>query len=518
VDTLDVAAESEIEDEAAAAALGAAAIMHREPTDMTHAKAIVGWLRTGPRRLRDAYGADLADLFAEVPERWPRDVLRLLDEVGSDGLLPGKAADVRIALLLKDIEEAIAGGAVTAERPAALPSEEWGSGRDREVRDQLLDAIGRAAGSGPIVEALLRVAHRYDADIDRGALGAAGRELARYIADNPGLMRPDQWPSKAEVDRLLMDELCGRVRRGGAQPALVGDDWRHWLMGRGDTPAELAAAAIGAAVRHDDDREALVTRELSGAAGDPQRYAESAGTLFSQCKPTLREIDEVLVRAPKGTPPIRNVFDGLAQTVGGKGPVTAEEIRLCLYAVDRGLYPPSRTLEVTLGRATDLSAVMTRLQREHAGNAKHVKAVAAELSTVPVRLIRPYAGEVIDAVLGLPVFLSSDEVFGADRDLRAQYARRLTEVLRSQTRPTLAVAAFWLVRGHFSEDRHSSAPLRRALDEWLVRAPEKKIAAVGDILGEQLSKKWAEAWTEHVESASGRRRRYKIVHPFGGRS
>jgi hypothetical protein len=518
VDALDVAAESDIKDAGAAAALGLAAILHREPVEHDHAKAIVGWLREGPQRLRDAYGTDLADIFVNVPERWPRDVLRLLDRVGSDGLLlPGEAADVRMALVFKDIDGARRGGAVTAERPAALPAGEWGQDQAEQVRRALIEVIREPGAGGPVIEALLRVARCYSADITRVALGDAGRELARYVADHPGLMRPEQWPDGVEIDELLIAELAARVRRGRDQPALVGDDWRHWLERRGDLPRELEVAALGALVRHRDDRKGLVKRTLRKAAADPGFYAEQVEALFSQSPPTPEEIHQVLTEAPDGTPAIRHVFDRLTTTVAGQGPVLDREIGLCSELVEKGLLEVPRPLEVVLSKARRLYDITGRLKRGVA-DPDQVRALTKELVATPSRLIAAYQPRVIDALAAVPHFARAEAFFGDNFELLDPYLRRLAGIVKAEELPAPAVAVFWLTRDFLHKDSRQPA-LDKILDQWVLRAPDKQIAAAGELIKEFFAgKDWIKAWAEYVDSLSGRRRRYRLAHPFGGRS
>jgi hypothetical protein len=517
VDALDVAAESGIEDDAAAAALGMAAILHREPAQTEHAKAIVGWLRRGPRRLRDAYGADLADIFAGMPERWPRDVLRLLDQVGSDGLLlAGEAAEVRMALVIKDIEEARNGGTVSAERPAALPAAEWGPDRDEQVRAELVEAIQAPGTSGPVVEALLRVGRRYSADITRAELGAAGRTLAACLADEPGLMRPDQWPPGVGVEALLIDELAARVRRRGPEPAHVGDNWRRWLSQRRDLPRELAVATLGALVRHGDDRKHLVSTTLDQAATDPSFFAEQAEALFSQCTAMPAEIYQILTKAPPGTPQIQQVFDGLAKTVSGHGPVLSAQIELCSDLVRKGLLAPSSMLEVQLGKARRLHQVTGELKKLP-DDQETIRALVQDLVATPPRLVAAYDSRVVEALCAVPYFGRAEAFFEAVPGLLESYLARLAETVRIEERPVPAVAAFWVSRGLLSQDKRRG-PLEKALDSWLLRVPDKEIAAAGELIGQFLTKEWDKVWNEHVESLSGKRRRHKLFKPFGGRS
>jgi hypothetical protein len=536
VDALDVAGESNLvkagesnlvkagetdrreADEEAAAALGLAAILHQEPPEQ-HAEAIVGWLRHGPERLRDAYAADLADLFAEVPERWSRRVLRLLDEVGCDGLLPGKAAEVRIALLLKDIEEAIAGGEVSAERPPPLPPGEWGEERDEQVCELLREALETPGRPGSTVEALLRLAQRYGAALHPAELGPPARELVRYLADHPPLMRASNWPNGTEVEDMLIEELKAQAGRGPAEPAFVGDRWGIWLLRRRNLlPPELLSVTLGTALRHSDDRAGLLRKELGAVRDDPGTYALRATQLFSQSPPTPEEIRLILDTAPDGTPPLNPILRGFADRIAGKGPVTVAQLALCRDLVRRGLLEPSRILETTLSRDEMVSETLDQLRG--VPRQERVEALLRDLTLAESRLIEPRLTDVAAALVALPVFVPLDKLLGRNPGLVLPYLRGLVAAMRKQARPALAAAAIYqqhriLIK---PEDDERAAAIGEALDHWLLWAPEKRVTEAGDQLAAVGGKIWATLWAERVESLAGRRKRYRVRHPLKGRS
>ncbi|MBW6436454.1 hypothetical protein KZ829_22185 [Actinoplanes hulinensis] len=514
VDALDVAGESGIDDGAAAAALGLAAILHAEPPP-EHAEAVVGWLRRGPPRLRDAYGADLTDLFAEMPERWSREVLRLLDEVGSDGLLPGKAAEVRIALLIKDIEEAVTGGPVTSEPPAPLPAGEWGPDRDDQALALLLEALRAPGRSGHAIEALLRVAHRYRADVHPAGLGDASAELARHLSRDPRLLRPAEWPHAAETEDLVIAALRGRAARGGAEPALIGDVWGDWLLRRRPRlPRELRAAALGAAIRDGADRSGLLRDELSAVLQDPDRYARRVTDLFSQTPARPDEMQLIAENAPPGTPPLDRVFRPVTEPVAGQGPVTTRQLKLCHDLRHRGLIRPDRALEVTLAADEILAGAVARLLGDPPDD--RVTGLLTDIADAPPRLVRARTPRILAALLDLPVFRTGDKVFDRHPDLLDPYLNELAATLRTSTRAALAVMAFQLEGNRLRDDRTRKTALGKALDHWLTWVPDRHLAQAAHQVADVLGRKWAEAWDDRVDRLAGRRKRYRITHPFGG--
>ncbi|GAA1635883.1 GTPase-associated protein 1-related protein [Actinoplanes couchii] len=516
VDALDVAAESGIADEAAAAALGTAAILHREPP-ARYAETVVAWLRSGPPLLRDAYGADITDLFADMPERWPRGVLRRLDEAGGDGLLPGKAADVRIALLLKDVEEALTGGRVTAERPGPLPAGEWDPGRDQQVLDLLTEALQAAGRSGAQIEALLRLARRYGAPIHPAGLGEATGALVRYLADDPSRLRRQDWPHGDEIEPLLLAELQGRVLRGGTAPERVGTEWGRWLTARrADLTAELEAAVLGAAVRTaGTSREALIRAELTPLAGDPPAYARRVTALFSQSTPRHDEMLLILEHAPESTPPIDGVFTTVTGRATADAPVSATDLQLSRRLAAQGLIPPDPALDAVLARDAVVTDTLARMRRDPADDL--IPGLLEALAGSPPRLVSARLAAVAAALLDLPRFDTAvTSVLEQHPALLDPLLDRLTGALRTETRPELAALGYYLFFGPLRASSNYFEPLATAVDHWLVRVPDRAVEQAGRQLA-TAGRRWTGRWDERVEALAGRRTRYRLTHPFGGR-
>jgi hypothetical protein len=90
--------------------------------------------------------------------------------------------------------------------------------------------------------------------------------------------------------------------------------------------------------------------------------------------------------------------------------------------------------------------------------------------------------------------------------------------LRDEDRPALAAAAYVLHNATFRDDKKRRDPIRKALDHWLLWAPEKRVDAAAEQISAVAGKAWAKSWADHVEALAGRRKRYRMTHPFGGRS
>jgi hypothetical protein len=517
VDALDVAAESTLaaddeDKQSLAMALGTAAIMHRTP-ETGFAEDIVDWLRTGPEQLRDAYALEVAALFADLPERWTRDVLVRLDAVGCDGLLPGKAADVRTALVISEIAAARDRCRVFDEPLGELPPGEWSDEHTDHAfglfREQL------TAGVEPdTFEALLRVAQRFSVRVHPDDLGADGVAFIRHWADNPGRYKP-AWPEFPALIERLTDELTRRVRQSKQRAAEVGDGWREWLLPRLDTlGADLGAAVLGAAVRHGDDRWNLIDQQLQASRRDPAWFAETAAALWSQSQPTTAEVGLVAGLAPDGITLPGAVHQQLVADVIGTGPLRPDQLNLCRVLATRGLMPFGRVLEVLLAKDAALVAALDAVKAEKP-SAEQVAALVDQVGRAPARLVAMRAAQISAALLRVGEAREVVHLLREHPELIDAYLSRLGDRLRAGEGIRGAVAACFLAASVLAKDSARRQQIEEAWDEWLIRAPERHVDRAGKKVGES-GKEWQEYWKGRVESVSSRRRRYRLAHPFGG--
>lgn len=522
VDALDVAAESGVAasgqpgDEEAAAALGLAAILHRTP-DLRHAEPIVGWLRTGPERLRQAYGLDIADLFAETPERWPRRVLVLLDAVGCDGLLPGKAADVRLALIISEVDAARVEAVVTDDPLPPLPEGEWRPDHDDHVRQIVLDALNATAG-GVTYEALLRVAYRFGARIGPADVVGSADAFIRYWADHPDAgFRPDLWPCRDELVALLVAELTRRVTASSQQQAVVGDGWGAWVLSRlASVERPLAAAALGAAVRNGEGGTALVKKYLTAAAVDPDDFGWMVDALWSQSRPSISELRLVRDLAPDGATIPARVFEPLAHEVTRAAVPDTEVLALCRSVIRRRLLVPGPDVGQVLDDDDTLLATIDRLRTEDKPTEARVHALIDALEQLPRRAVQARIDEVVEGLLRVVAFERMNDLLLRHEVLLDPYLRRLRAVLVEQLLERHASVGFYLAADRTALNDRQRRQLRDALSVWMVRAPEREVEEAGRRIA-KLGGRWREIWELNISDVAGRRRRYRLVHPFGGR-
>ncbi|RAO31959.1 hypothetical protein ONO23_03719 [Micromonospora noduli] len=517
VDALGVAAASGLAGddsrEESAAALGLAAILHRIP-EPRHAEAIVGWLRTGPEGLRHAYGPDVADLFAETPERWPQRVLVLLDEVGCDGLVPGRAADVRLALIISELADARVRGAVTDRRLPPLPVGEWHPDHSDHARQLLTEAL--TSGVPPRrFEALLRVATRFEVDVRWSDIAGAAEEFVRYWADHPRDVRPAGLACRDRLEERLMSVLEDRARLGPRGRAEVGDGWWRSLLPRLETlDYPLAAAVLGAAVRHGDERDAVIERYLTAYRHDPDDFSWVAGALWSQSPPTSAELELVLGLAPKGARLPDRVFLKVTDGVTRGAVADLDLFDLCHRLVASGLMTPTARVAATLAEDEELTGALTELRhRPHGGRSA---VLLRKLRDCPARLMEMRQAEVVTALSRVVALLSLDGVLDRHPALLGPFVDRLVDALTTEDGEAPAVLAYYLTAGSGAPPAQQVTRLEHALGRWLTRAPDVQLERAGQHFA-QHSSDWRKGWQRLADKYSGRRRRYRLAHPFRDR-
>ncbi|MFI0794026.1 GTPase-associated protein 1-related protein [Micromonospora rubida] len=518
VDALHVATESGItgaggQSDEAAAALGLAAILHRRP-DPRHAGAIVGWLRTGPAGMRRAYGVDVADLFAETPERWPQEVLVLLDEVGCDGLVPGRAAEVRLALMISEVEAARTRGVVTDRPLPALPAGEWNADHDEHARQILTEAL--TSGAPPLrFAALLRVAARFRVDVRWDDIRDAADPFVGYWADHPREIRPRDWPCAAMLRDRLIAVLGERALLGEAAQAEIGDTWRESLLPHVSMlQPQLAEAVLGATVRHGENRAAVVERHLSQARHEPGWFSWTVGALWSQAPPTTTELELMRDLAPTGARPPARVYHRLVAQVTGSVTPTPRLLDLCRALLACGLMTAGPQVRGELEDDDALTTVVAELRRGPDG--ERTATLLRHLRGCSPRLVEMRQADVASALARVVAFQSLDAVLDRHPALLLPLVTRLAEALHHEDAVAPAVLSYYLLAGAGQPEPPQATLLEQALGHWLTRAQDERIERAGRHFG-QLDSAWRDGWQRHVEAYRNRRRRYRLTHPFGRR-
>jgi hypothetical protein len=519
VDAVDVAAACGLDDdEPTAAALGLAAILHREP-GRQHAETIIRWLRTGPEELRAPYASDIAAIFARTPSAWTHRELLLLDEAGVDGLIPGKAGSVRLALLDRETDDAAARAHVIAERLRPLPAGEW-NGAETAAAERAVAAALDTDLPAPHVDALLRVATRFGIGLGISALKRCAQPFVTYWADHyEARFEPRAWPCGAELEDLLIDELTARSADGDASRRRVGEVWWRRLLPRlRHLPQPLAMATIGAAVRFlpEPERATFAGQHLSAAAAtDAEGFAWTVTALWSVSPPTIAELRQVVALAPGGFVLPGPVCRDLVERVTGGRELDLEELRLCRELVDARRMRGYSGLVGLLAADRRLDDAIERLG---AGpeNETEARRWLQRLADGPERLVAARADTVAKAMLGAVAFREVAGVLRRHPALEEQYCGRLARALSTGATPGQMAVAFYL--SHSEAVLPDGSALRRELNaaeqRWAVQAPAKRLDAAGELVAGN-GKAWAEAWETFAAKMSKSRQVHRIMHPFG---
>ncbi|MET7423433.1 GTPase-associated protein 1-related protein [Dactylosporangium sp. NPDC005555] len=512
VGALDVAAACGLEPPEAAAALGLAAVMRLEP-DQRHAAAVAGWLRTGPQDVRESYAGIVADVFTASVRGWPLPVLEALDAAGCDGLLPGRAAAVRLALVRGETDAAALRAEVSGRVPPALPAGEWTTQDASTARRFVLAALN--AGPAPTgSEALLRVASRFGVDVRLSDLADRGRELVEFWADHPYAgFDADRWPCGERLAQALVDELTRRVRAVPVRRHGIGTGWWRWLLPRIDVlePA-LVEAVLAGAVLAGDDRAGLVERHLTAASHDPDRFMSTAAALWGMAEPTADELRLLKRLAPEGTVLPPAVLDGLVGRLTGDDPLTAEDVAAGHLLVDARLVPRHRRLFQLLADDRVLRTVVQRLTTT-SGAAGATVALLHELEELPARLVQLHAGGVAAALARSAPPRELLAVLRRHPGVVEHYVALLGDLLRKPGDERHAVVAYHLM--HNSESRGLRPVLTAPVLRWATRASSRQLHRGGELIA-AFGPAWSASWEAYLDHVRSQRRMNRLIHPFGG--
>ncbi|MEV4515296.1 GTPase-associated protein 1-related protein [Dactylosporangium sp. NPDC049525] len=513
VDALDVAVACGLEPPEAAAALGLAAVLGREP-DQRHAEAVAGWLRTGPADLRDRYAGPIAATFAGSVRAWPLPVLELLDAAGCDELIPGRAAAVRLALIRGETDAAALGAEVRDRVPPALPAGEWTAGDASTARRVVLAALN--AGPAPTgYEALLRVAARYGMAVQPSDLADRGRDLVEFWADHPDAgYDPDRWPCGDRLAQALVDELTRRVKAVPGRRRDVGAGWWQWLLPRVDSlEPPLAEAVLAGAVLHSEDRAEFVERQLTEAGRNPDHFMWTAAALWGLTPPTADELRLVKRLAPEGVVLPPAALDGLVGRLVGDAPLTDEDLEVGHLLVDARLVPRHRLLFQLLADDRVLRTVVQRLTAGPAGGPGPTIALLHEIEELPARLVRLRAAAVVAALARSAPPRELLAVLRRHPGIVEHYVALLSDLLRKAGDERHAVIAYHLM--HNAESRGLRPVLSAPVLRWVTRASSRQLQRVGELIA-AFGPAWSASWEGYLEQVRSQRRMNRLIHPFGG--
>ncbi|MEV6524650.1 GTPase-associated protein 1-related protein [Longispora sp. NPDC051575] len=510
-DAVEIAAGSGLA-AGAALALGAAAVLGVRPAG-EHLPAVVRWLTDGAPELVEAYGAAVVDTVAADVTGWAAAVLRDLDRVTRDGRFPGRAADVRLALLDAEAREAAAtgsdrgpgpdpeSGAATPEPLDPLTRHEWTPRDDGRAADVLARAL--AGAHGPAFDAVLRTATRFGlpAPVDR-----VPADVARFVThwDQAGdVYDPALWPDGAHLTDLLCDRLLAVLDRAPDRADALGDRWWRRLIGRVVDPASpLDRAVMGAAMAGGSERYRLelLGFDLDKARGDRDAAGAACAALWRRVTPTAAELELVRDRAPVGTRIGPSAVDRHVRAARATPAGLRAAIVLGHALVDRSLVPePGPDLDGLLADEATLRGVTDGM----AAPELRTDDILGRLRSVAVDVVAAHEPELVAAMLdcGRPA-LVTHLLLDVPTGVRAHYYQELAaRVTADGAPPDVLMAA--LLRGG------RPTVLDQALAHWLTRADEPAVSAVaGELadLGDQhRAADWA-TWAAETRRSRGIRR------------
>ncbi|MEV4134942.1 GTPase-associated protein 1-related protein [Dactylosporangium sp. NPDC049742] len=521
VEALDLAAASGLEPDAAAA-LGLAAVLRREPA-LAHAPAVAGWLRDGPQALRRAYTGGITDMFTSSVTAWPRPVLEALDDAAADGLLPGRAAAVRLALLRGETDAAALRAEVATRVPPALPAGEWTAADNTTARRLVLAALN--AGPAPLgSEALLRVAGRFGIDVQPSDLADRGRDLVEFWAGHPRAgFDPGLWPCGDRLTAALVDELTRRVKAVPVRRHDIAAGWWRWLLPRIATlEPPLAEAVLAGAVSDGGadgaGRAVLVEHHLTAASHDPDRFLSTAAALWSLADPSVDELRLLKRLAPAGVVLPAKTLEGLIGRLVGDAPLAHEDVDVAHRLVDAGLVPRHRRLFQLLADDRALRAVVRRLTTAPAGPAGRplgdgpVVALLHELEELPARLVALHAPGVAAALARSAPPRELLAVLRRHPGVVEHYVTLLSDLLRKPGDERHAVIAYHLM--HNNDSRGLRPVLTAPVLRWATRASSRQLRRVGELIA-GFGPAWSASWAAYLEHVRSQRRICRLIHPFG---
>ncbi|MEU0562129.1 GTPase-associated protein 1-related protein [Dactylosporangium sp. NPDC006015] len=520
VEALDLTAACGLEPDAAAA-LGLAAVLRREPA-LPHAPAIAGWLRDGPQALRRAYTGGITDMFTSSVTAWPRPVLEALDDAAADGLLTGRAAAVRLALLRGETDAAALRAEVATRVPPALPAGEWTAADNTTARRLVLAALN--AGPAPLgSEALLRVAGRFGIDVQPSDLADRGRDLVEFWAGHPRAgFDPGLWPCGDRLTVALVDELTRRVKAVPVRRHDIAAGWWRWLLPRIATlEPPLAEAVLAGAVGDDADgaeRAALVEHHLTAAAHDPDRFLSTAAALWSLTDPSVDELRLLKRLAPAGVVLPAKTLEGLIGRLIGDAPLAHEDVDVAHRLVDAGLVPRHRRLFQLLADDRVLRAVVRRLTTAPAGPAGRplgdgpVVALLHELEELPARLVTLHSPGVAAALARSAPPRELLAVLRRHPGVVEHYVTLLSDLLRKPGDERHAVIAYHLM--HNNDSRGLRPVLTAPVLRWATRASSRQLRRGGELIA-GFGPAWSASWAAYLEHVRSQRRICRLIHPFG---
>jgi len=511
-DAVELAAASGLRADAARE-LALAAVMGRAPS-RANTDALVGWLRTGPPALREAYGGKLIDVLSRSNDRT---LLRRIADITSTQF-PGRNDETLLSLLRVELEEASRPGALArpvrrgrSRAPASPPR--WVSVASQAEAERLVAQFLQQAERAAF-DAVLRVSAQFGVSVPVSTVREAAAAFVAHWAEDPAAgYDPSAWPSGPPIRDMLTDELTDRARRPESA-AIVGDRWWNYLPGwtpdQADVTSPLYGALLSAAMAHSGSRDRIrIVRALLGRPPYPAEDAyhrKAVDALWARTSATAEELHELCHLVPAGIVLSPATFASLVASANAY-PAGLPELELCGELSNRGL--------MVLDRPTAaLLASHRKLQDFEADPAAGTLARTSELlRQAPSNVLAAHAGTLARGLLAIddPTWLVNLAI-----ELPPPVALAYLHVVRAQFLWSLRpeqVAVLFALLGRPDSWWAAVDPgqsLRGTVDsqisDWYRRASKNDIRAVAQYLA-PLGAEAVDSWNNLAKQGRGLFRR-----------
>jgi hypothetical protein len=467
------------------------------PADL--ARIAVTWLRDTDPRVLAPYRGALVDRLLEGVERWPVEVLAVLDQVALGGQVPAdRVAPVRLALVRAELDRA------SRELPAAelplrdLPAEVWTGEHRHAAEDLVVDALRACPSRRPMAfDRLLRAATRLGVTV---RLDDAAEAVAAFVADwaeHPERRHdPRAWSCGERLDGMLRAALDDRIAAGDGD--WVGDTWWATLSpGLRMLASELDWRILeGAMLNSTESRRRELVRRFVGAAEQssaPVRVLQVVHALWARTAPTDGELADLCRLLPNGPRLPDRLFESVVRRLLGPDRLAPDLLRLARHLVDRELFRPPSAVRTLLLVDRELEQVCARVSAGR--DWQRCEADVERVRTADPRLRERWA---VELAVALWEVVAPEPVAAMLRVLPdagyRTYLRPLMQALHDGPSSERLVLAFYIAWSEDVVDEPDRVRLSSLLRTVLSSRSERKLRPASAIVA-GLGKPWVRRWT-----------------------
>jgi hypothetical protein len=498
IDAVELAGASGLDPEAALA-LATAAVLGTTP-EPAQAGAVVSWLADGPADLLSAYGGAIVAVVAADTGAWSLPVLRELDGVTRTDRFQDQAADVRMALLSREIETALRGGDPAAdpdERVPPLVGDVWTG--EHAARAAGLIVGGLASARGSEFDAVLRIASRFGIRPSPQEYAAAAQTFVADWAAHPERSYDNtKWPDAEQWTDRLRDHLELRIRAQPSARVQIGKQWwKRLLPDVVDPDSRLDRALIAAAVADSsgEERTDRIARLLDQArrSPDPLAVQKLSYALWDLVLPTAEQLRLLRRAAPPGTSIDPLPVERYVSIEHEKGRVTTELLALCRELTDSVLQAPGMEVAGLLANERQVAELCRQLPHRDPDQWEEVSRQVHDISSTVLRL---KLDEFVPALRSSHPEVVATALLSARREV----ARPATEALASEVpKTTPEGAAFAFTTYLYTAKLDGSEQFYAGLVQWLRKASKTDVDDAASQVERLAGKNARQQWNRMAE-------------------